>query len=111
MTLSSVRESLRPVPAAALMQARTLRQDYEDLMPILYGWLIGLALVAVLVDSDREDLVPYAIAARLLMNVGQMGFFVASEVISNERGNQTLELLVAAPTPLVLVLIPRLLII
>lgn len=41
------------------------------------------------------------------MTIGQMGLFVASEVVFRERQWQTLELVVATPAPYLFVLLPR----
>ena len=63
--------------------------------------------MAILVHAGRKDLASYTLVAPLLMTVGQMAFFVASELITRERGFETLELMVATPTPFPLVLSPR----
>jgi len=65
--------------------------------------------MAIFIHSGRHDLIGYALIAPLLMTIGQMGFFVASEVISNDRDDQVLELLVAAPAPILFTLWPRVL--
>jgi ABC-2 type transport system permease protein len=41
------------------------------------------------------------------MSLGQMAFFVASEILANEREGQTFELVVASPTPYYLPLLVR----
>jgi ABC-2 type transport system permease protein len=98
---------LRVALASLRVQFQLLRQDFEDLQHLLSGWLLGLVMVAVIIQAGRTDLIGYAIAGRMLMNMGQMGFFVAGELIARERGNQTLELLVAAPAPMSLVFAAR----
>jgi ABC-2 type transport system permease protein len=95
--------------AAVLAQARMSTRSFEDLMPVLTMPLFALVFLAIFVHSGRSDLAGYAMVAPLLMTVAQMGFFVASEVITNDRDEDLLELLVASPTPLSATLWPRIL--
>jgi ABC-2 type transport system permease protein len=99
----------RVVPGAIRAQYRMSRRSFEDLMPVLTMPLFALVFMAIFIHSGRRDLAGYALIAPLLMTIGQMGFFVASEVISNDRDDQVLELLVAAPTPILFTLWPRVL--
>src|SRR5439155_9668828 len=94
-----LRTAARVVPGAIRAQVQMSRRSFEDLMPVLTMPLFALVFMAIFIHSGRRDLAGYALIAPLLMTVGQMGFFVASEVISNDRDDQVLELLVAAPTP------------
>lgn len=99
----------RPAIAAVQAQVRMSTRSFEDLMPVLTMPLFALVFLAIFVHSGRSDLAGYAMVAPLLMTVAQMGFFVASEVVTNDRDEQLLELLVAAPTPLFATLWPRIL--
>jgi ABC-2 type transport system permease protein len=83
------------------------RRNIEDLFPVLTIPLASAAALAVLQYSGREDLAGYALVAALLMSIGQMSFFVGSEILANERQGQTLELVVASPTAYYLPLVAR----
>ena len=87
--------TLRAVVASLRAQIQMTRRDIEDLLPLLTMPLFTLVFMAVLVHAGRRDLNGYAVVAPLLITVPQMGIFVASEMITRERGGQTLELLVA----------------
>jgi len=52
----------------------------------------------------------YSLVASLLMTVGQMSFFDASEILAQDRNQQILELAVASPTAYALPLIARILV-
>jgi ABC-2 type transport system permease protein len=47
----------------------------------------------------RTDLACYALTARLLFTIGDMGLFVGSEIVASNRSRQVLVLIVAAPSP------------
>lgn len=101
---------LRVAAGAARAQVRLTKNDIEDLRPIGTMPLMALVSVAILVHSGRAELAAYGLVAATLMTVGQMGLFVASEVIFRERQWQTLELTVATPAPYLFVLFPRVLV-
>lgn len=94
---------------ASVVRAQVLmsRRNIEDLFPILTIPLTSAAALAVLQYSGREDLAGYALVAALLMSIGQMSFFVGSEILANERQGQTLELVVASPTSYYVPLVAR----
>ena len=98
---------LRLVLSAARAQVQMTRHNVEDLFPILTIPLSSLIALAVLQNSGREDLAGYALVAAVLMSIGQMGFFVGSEILANEREGQTLELVVASPVRYYIPLITR----
>jgi ABC-2 type transport system permease protein len=95
--------------APLVAQLQMTRRNVEDLMPVLTMPLFAVVFMAIFIHAGRRDLTGYALIAPLLMTVGQMGFFVASEIIADDRQNETLELIVATPTSFVLTLWPRLL--
>jgi ABC-2 type transport system permease protein len=95
---------------AAVAQARITRNSVEDLRPLLTMPLIALIGVAVLVQGGKPELASYGLVAAVLMTLGQMGNFVASEVVFQERNEQTLELAVASPAPYYAVLFARILV-
>jgi ABC-2 type transport system permease protein len=100
----------RVLVGAARAQARMTRQNIEDLRPILTMPLVTLVSLAVLVQSGRAELAPYGLVAAVLMTIGQMGNFVASEIVWQERNELTLELVVASPAPYYGVLLARVLV-
>jgi ABC-2 type transport system permease protein len=69
--------------------------------------LSAVVAMAIFVNSGREDLLAYALVAAVLMGIGQMAFFVGSEILANERGNQILESLLVTPTEYFLPLLTR----
>jgi ABC-2 type transport system permease protein len=93
--------------SAARAQVQMTRRDVEDLFPILTIPLTAFLSLAILENSGRGDLAGYALTAALLMSVGQMSFFVGSEILANEREGQTLELIVASPTDYYIPLLTR----
>jgi len=102
--------ALRLFAAAARLQIQLTRNRIEDLRPLFGMPLVALVSVAILVHTGRSDLAAYGLVAALLMTIGQMGLFVASEIVFLERNEQTLELAVATPAPYWLVLFGRVLV-
>lgn len=101
---------LRLVVAVIRAQIQMTRRNVEDLFPIITIPLTSAAALAVLEYSGREDLAGYALVAAVLMSVGQMSFFVGSEILANEREGQTLELVVASPTEYYIPLLTRIIV-
>jgi ABC-2 type transport system permease protein len=95
---------------AARTQVQLTLHSVEDLRPLFGMPLVALVSVAILVHSNRAELAPYGLVAAVLMTVGQMGLFVASEIVFMERHEQTLELAVATPAPYGVVLLGRVLV-
>ncbi|WP_082718583.1 MULTISPECIES: ABC transporter permease [unclassified Sphingobium] len=89
------------------MQLALTRHNVEDLLPILVIPLLTLPSMAILIHSGRTDLAPFALSASLLMTVGQMGFFVAGEVVSMDRRQQLLDVIVASPVSYAVILLGR----
>jgi len=93
------------------MQLRTTRANIEDLTWVVTEPLLAVVAIAVLVHAGRSDLASHALCASFLMTTAQMGFWVGSDVLDQERRRQTLELSVICPTPFIVVLFARVLII
>jgi ABC-2 type transport system permease protein len=85
------------IRGVALAQVRSTRNYIEDLLPVLSQPLFTVVSIPIFLHAGRRDLVGYGLVAAVLMTIGQMAFFVASEVMHRERQDQTLELLVASP--------------
>jgi ABC-2 type transport system permease protein len=101
---------LRVARSAVRAQVAFTRNDIEDLRPLASNPLVTLVGLAILMQSGRAELAPYALVAGTLITIGQMALFIASELIWRERQWQTIELMVATPAPYVAVLIPRVLV-
>lgn len=103
--------AFRLLASAALTQFRLSTRDIEILVPILTFPLQTLAAVAILVEAHRGDLAGYALTASVLFTIGQMGLSISSEIVAQDRRLQLLELLVASPSPYVLLLAGRALVV
>jgi ABC-2 type transport system permease protein len=98
---------MRAVAGAIRVQFEITRHNVMDYYWMLLIPFFALIFMAVLEQSGRSDLLAYALVGPLLVGIGQMGFYVASEVVSRDRETQTLELEVATPAPLALVIASR----
>src|SRR6185295_9644233 len=101
---------LRILLVAARTQLRIARRNIENIYPLLTIPLQSLISLAIIVHSGRPDLARYSLVASLLMTVGQMSFFDASEILAQDRNHQILELAVASPTAYTWPLIARILV-
>ena len=95
----------------ARMQLRLSRRNIEDLLPVIVMPLLTFGSMAIFLDAGRVDLVGHALTASTLLTVGQMGFFVGSDLVSLDRRDQLLELMVAIPTAYGVVLATRIFVI
>jgi ABC-2 type transport system permease protein len=98
---------LRLIGGAARAQFHMTRHNVEDLMPLLTVPLASIVSMAILQYSGRTDLAGYALVASVLMSVERMATLVASEILANDRGTGTFELVVASPAPYFVVLATR----
>jgi ABC-2 type transport system permease protein len=89
------------------VQIEITRRNMMDYYWVLLVPFFALIFMAVLVESGRKDLLGYALVGPLLVGLGQMGFYVASEVVSRDVGSQTLELEIATPASFPLVIASR----
>ena len=96
---SDVAAFTRPVTGSVRAQFSMTRRSIEELRAIVVMPIHALIFMAVFNYVGRQDLAAYSLVAPMLMSVGQMGFFMASELLARERYGQTLELVVAAPLP------------
>jgi ABC-2 type transport system permease protein len=88
---------LRFIARVARAQLQMSRRNIEDLLPVLSIPFATVITMAILVNGGRSDLASYAVVAVVLMTLSQMGFFVGTEIIAQDRHNQVLELIVASP--------------
>ena len=101
----------RPLVGATRAQITSTRRDIHDVTMGLTQPAFTFALMAVFSFVGREDLAPYALVAPMLMGVGGMAVSVASEVMTRERDFQTLELTVASPAPIPVIIFSRIMVI
>lgn len=93
--------------AAARLQVATLRRSAGDLMAVVTAPLFTLIFLSIAAHAGRTDLAPYAVVAPGVIAMLVMAIFVSGEVIDRERWGGTLELTLAAPTSLAVVLLGR----
>lgn len=93
--------------AGARHQLATFRRSAGDLMALVTAPLFTLIFLTIATHAGRTDLAPYAVVAPGVIAMLVMALLVAGEVIDRERWGGTLELLLAAPVPLALVLLGR----
>jgi ABC-2 type transport system permease protein len=110
MTLD-VQRLLRQLWIIAWTQVRSSRRNIEDLLPVIVMPLLSFGSMAIFLDAGRADLVGHALTASTLITIGQMGFFVGSDLVSLDRRDQLLELTVATPLSYGVVLATRIFVI
>jgi ABC-2 type transport system permease protein len=89
------------------VQWQITRRNLMDYYWLLLIPLYTLIFLSIFLQSGRTDLLGYALVGPLLVAIGQMGFYAASELLGREIGVGTLELQVASPTPLFIVICAR----
>jgi ABC-2 type transport system permease protein len=97
----------RAASGAARAQFALTMTSLDDLRILLSYPLFTLIFMAIISYSGREDLAPYSLVATFLMSTIGLAFLVAGEILVQERLQQTLELVVAAPAQYFVVLISR----
>lgn len=93
--------------AAARLQLATFRRSAGDLMALVTAPLFTLIFLAIAAHAGRTDLAGYAVLAPGVIALLVMALLVSGEVIDRERWGGILELTLAAPAPLALVLLGR----
>lgn len=97
----------RVIGAAALLEARMLRRSPAELFAVWLVPLQTLGYLAIFRFSGRADLDAYAVLAPAVIALWALALLRSGEVIANERDNQSLEAIAAAPARLELVMIGR----
>jgi ABC-2 type transport system permease protein len=90
---------LRVAGASARLQLRLVGRNAETIRALFTMPLATIVSMAIFVESGRTDLAGYALCASFLMTIGQMALVHSSEISTNDRANQRLELMLAAPAP------------
>jgi ABC-2 type transport system permease protein len=101
----------RLVTATVRLQLRLTLRNVEDWIRPFFMPLYGIIAMAILVHSGRSDMAGYALTASLLFTIGDMGFFLGSEIVAQDRSRQMLELLVATPASYATILMTRTLVV
>lgn len=95
--------------AATRFQAQVLRRDPADLMALVTVPLVAAGLLAIITHAGRPGLLSYAVIAPVVIALWQMALQVCGEIVDRERSNGSLELLVAAPSPVASIIFARIL--
>jgi ABC-2 type transport system permease protein len=98
---------LRLLGAAFRFELAVVRRSPGDLMVLVNTPLLTVIFLAIARSADRPELAGYAVLAPALMALWAMAVMVSGEVVDTERWSGTLELLLAAPASLPLVVIGR----
>jgi ABC-2 type transport system permease protein len=99
------------VAAAARLEWRMLRREPSTMFAV---WLVPvqtLGYLAIFRFGGRADLDLYAVIAPAVIALWALALMLSGEVIANERDNQSLEAIAAAPARLELVMVGRVVVI
>ncbi len=99
--------SLAVIAAAVRLEWRVLQRQPSTLFAVWLVPLQTLGYLAIFRHSGRDDLEQYAVIAPAVIALWALALLLSGEVIANERDNQSLEALAAAPARLELVLVGR----
>ena len=103
--------ALAVIGAAATLEMRMLCREPAELFAVWLVPLQTLGYLAIFRFGGRPDLDAYAVLAPAVIALWALALLHSGEVIANERDNQSLEAIAAAPTRLELVLIGRVVVI
>lgn len=78
-------------------QAQLLRRSLDDLNMLVTAPLFTLVFLAITRHAGRTDLAPYAVLAPALIVLWRVALVIAGEIIDRDRGNGSLEALIATP--------------
>ncbi|ASO18777.1 ABC-2 type transport system permease protein [Actinoalloteichus hoggarensis] len=90
-------------------QLRRMRGNPDWFLALFTAPLLTVVFLAIFQAGGRDDLAPYGVLAPALIALWGMALQTAGELISRERDNGSLELLVAAPASFGTVLTGRIL--
>jgi ABC-2 type transport system permease protein len=100
---------VRAIWAGYGLQTRAFRAYPDSLFPLFMTPFLALIFLMIIDHAGREDLAPYAVVAPVFMALWWVSVTTAGGVMSWDRWQGTLELLVAAPASLPLVAFGRIL--
>lgn len=88
---------MRSLAAGFVFEMRVLRRSLGEMVVIVTAPLMTLVLLAIVRHAGRNDLAPYAVLAPALIVLWGTALQISGEIVERERGNGTLEGLVASP--------------
>lgn len=97
------------IRAGFVQQLRTLRVYPDSLFPLFMTPLLALVFLMILDHAGRRDLTAYAVVAPVFIALWWVALSAASVVIQWDRWGGTLELVLATPAGLPLVVFGRIL--
>ena len=100
---------MRALAAAFRFELAVLRRSPGDLMVLVNTPLLTVAFLAITRHAGRPDLDAYAVLAPAVMALWHMAVLVSGEIVDRDRWAGTLELLLATPTALAVVVLGRIL--
>jgi uncharacterized membrane protein len=89
-------------------QLVAMRGQADTYFALVSTPFFAVIFVSIMIYSGRDDLVPYAVIAPTLMALWTASLAFAGEMISEDRENGRLELMVAAPASVSLLVFGRL---
>ncbi|GAA3885725.1 ABC transporter permease [Saccharothrix violaceirubra] len=93
--------------ASVRLQLERLRRSPGSLQALVATPLYSLVFLSIVDLAGRPDLMAYAVLAPGVMALWSIGLTVSGETVDEERANGSLELLVAAPVSLTVVVLGR----
>jgi ABC-2 type transport system permease protein len=102
---------IRTAAEVARFQATVLRRSPGDLMVLVNTPLLTVIFLAITRHAGRTDLDAFSVLAPAVMALWSMAVFVSGEMISADRSAGTLELLLAGPVSITLVVSTRILVV
>jgi len=95
------------IAAAVRFELAMLRRSPGDLLVLVTTPLLTVVFLAILRSAGRQDVQAYGVLAPGVMALWSIGVMVCGDIIDNERAGGTLELLLASPAALALVIFGR----
>ncbi|MGH8874428.1 MAG: ABC transporter permease [Acidimicrobiia bacterium] len=93
--------------ASLRLQLQLVRANPDYLMALATTPLFAVIFMSVVRSAGRDDLIPHAVLAPVLIGLWAMSLFVSGEVISTDRDFEILETQVAAPADLAVAITGR----
>jgi ABC-2 type transport system permease protein len=99
----------RALWAAARAQLQMSLGDPSDLFPLALVPFYTVIFLSIMRAAGRNDLLGYAVLAPVLLNLWYMALTLSGDLTARDRFLETIELLVATPTPYALIAVGRVL--
>lgn len=98
---------MRAALAGARMQLWRARRSPDDLLTLATVPFFAVVLLGIVTSAGRDDLVPFALLAPVLMGMWMFSVALAGDILLEERFGGTLELMVSSPSALLPVVLGR----